>query len=221
MNTTSRVKGLFLAVFVVLPILSVQSSGSSENDAISAGSSHTMHLRNGSVRGWGSDYFGANEAFPDTSSTPAWVEGLRGIIGGISSGGSHNLFLKSDDSVWGGGSNHGGKLGTGNSYLNEYPEERHPVTPHFPALRSSHELSQRSSPGKHFSSSKPHGAGVKPPASAVFLLCSAGDWRHSDSSMQRQWCGEYPRKTKVSTAMHSPAGCPSPTRTPQKSGYSA
>lgn len=123
-NIITRAITLVLAALLCASSIHAQYS---ENDAISAGSMHTIFLRNGSVRGWGADYFGPNEAYPDAFSTPAWVEGLSANIAGISAGADHSLFLKSDGSVWGCGNNRHGQLGTGKAYIDEYPEERHPV----------------------------------------------------------------------------------------------
>jgi alpha-tubulin suppressor-like RCC1 family protein len=94
--------------------IAVQVSGLTGIIAVSAGSSHTLYLRNdGTV--WSSGYNSAGQLGNGTmtnSLVPIQVTGLTGITA-ISAGSYHSLFLKNDSSVWVCGVNNYGELGDG------------------------------------------------------------------------------------------------------------
>jgi alpha-tubulin suppressor-like RCC1 family protein len=84
--------------------------------ALSRGSGHSIALANdGTVWSWGANNVGqlGDGNVSDTPSlTPLQVPGLSGITA-VSAGGSHNLALRSDGTVWAWGSNSDGELGLG------------------------------------------------------------------------------------------------------------
>lgn len=94
--------------------IAVQVSGLTGIIAVSAGSSHTLYLRNdGTV--WASGYNSAGQLGDGTMTNslyPIQVLGLTGITS-ISAGSYHSLFLKNDGSVWVCGVNNYGELGDG------------------------------------------------------------------------------------------------------------
>ena len=82
--------------------------------AISTGGSHALALlRNGTVRAFGSNFFGALGTGNRTSSrSPVAVKNLKNIVA-IAAGGSHSLALDSSGQVWAWGSDESGELGDG------------------------------------------------------------------------------------------------------------
>jgi len=90
--------------------------------AVSAGISHTAALKtNGTVWTWGSNDKGqlGNGSSVSYSASPVQVSDISQIIE-ISSGGNHNLALKTDGSVWAWGKNDSYQLGLGHFYGTSY-----------------------------------------------------------------------------------------------------
>ena len=90
----------------------VQVSGLSDVIAISAGSGHSLALKqDGTVWSWGANSFGQlGDGTETASNVPVQVVGLQDVIA-ISAGNGYSLALKSDHTVWGFGDNSGGSLG--------------------------------------------------------------------------------------------------------------
>jgi alpha-tubulin suppressor-like RCC1 family protein len=93
----------------------VQVSGLSGVVAISAGN-HTLALKlDGTVWAWGPNAYGQlgkGDGSTNNSAIPLQVIGLSDVVA-IAAGGSHNLVLKSDGTVWSWGWNFTGQLGLG------------------------------------------------------------------------------------------------------------
>ena len=91
----------------------IQVQGLSNITAISAGSGHSLALRNdGTVWAWGSNFNGqlGIGVAGGYRSIPVQVQGLGNIIA-ISAGTGHSLALRNDGTVWAWGGNRYGQLG--------------------------------------------------------------------------------------------------------------
>ena len=84
--------------------------------AASAGGFHTIALKSdGTVWGWGSTRYGQLGIEDPTAvqrTRPVRVQGLSNVVA-VSAGGTHNLALKSDGTVWAWGTNNNGQAGDG------------------------------------------------------------------------------------------------------------
>jgi alpha-tubulin suppressor-like RCC1 family protein len=91
--------------------------------AVSAGASHSLALKDGTVWAWGNN---ANGQLGDGTTTqrtsPVKVRGLTGItIIAIFAGNSHSLALDSNETVWAWGNNANGQLGDGTTIEHSSP----------------------------------------------------------------------------------------------------
>lgn len=108
MSTAVRIAGLFLGLFV--------STGASTDVTNTAGGySHTLFLQSdGSLWGMGANWagqLGIGGVQPSIVGRPVQI--AQSNVVAISAGALHSLFLKSDGSLWGMGSNGDGQLGDG------------------------------------------------------------------------------------------------------------
>ena len=89
--------------------------------AISAGSSHSLALKNdGTVWAWGYNYYGQLGNGATMNSSPVQAKVLNGVVA-ISAGGSFSLALKNDGTVWAWGSNSFCQLGDGAMFQRTTP----------------------------------------------------------------------------------------------------
>jgi alpha-tubulin suppressor-like RCC1 family protein/subtilisin family serine protease len=90
--------------------------GLADAAAVSAGGIHTVALKgDGTVWAWGSNQYGqlgTQEQFLVNRGRAGQVPGLSGVVA-VSAGGTHNLALKADGTVWAWGNNQYGQVGNG------------------------------------------------------------------------------------------------------------